>query len=157
MNYETLMRLVHEVEKELNTIMPITQSIRYKLFKAKKTYGTAARDLPSNGWLVRINEYMTDENEIKNTIIHEILHTFPNCQCHTGEWKRRAIIVKKHLGYDITRTSHKELEASVLKPKIQLKCSKCGHIWNYYKTPKWLKYLDNCSCSSCNTKTIIKL
>ena len=29
------------------------------------------------------------ERGLKETIIHEILHTCPDCMCHTGEWKLR--------------------------------------------------------------------
>ena len=48
------------------------------------------------------------ERGLKETIIHEILHTCPNCMCHTGEWKRLADFVNDCYGYDVKRVNTAE-------------------------------------------------
>ena len=153
MELKRILELAFECEKELDAIMPITQKITYEGFRAKKTYGNARRIIGDN-WLIKINLNMLNEEEVKNTIIHEILHTYPDCQCHTGEWKRRANIVKRKLGYDITRTSSKELDLSITKPKYRIECTKCGKVYNYYKKCWWFDRLSECSCGKCRTNNL---
>lgn len=155
MEFKRILELARICEKELNAIMPITQTIRYEGFKAVKTYGQARRESHwYNSWLVRINVNMVNEEEVKNTIIHEILHTYPNCQCHTGEWKRRAQIVKNKLGYEITRLSRKELGETTRKPKYIIECQDCGTITKLYKKTWWLDKLDICSCGRCKSHNL---
>ncbi len=43
------------------------------------------------------------ERSLRNTLIHELIHTVPDGLCHTGEWKRWARYVSAKTGYDIQR------------------------------------------------------
>lgn len=45
----------------------------------------------------------TDIDGLKNTIIHELLHTCKGCMKHTGEWKQLAEKVNRYYGYNIKR------------------------------------------------------
>lgn len=151
MTYEELISYSKECEAELNSIMPITQKLCYELFSAKRLYGLTSKNHHfSNSWRIKINKHMIIKEEIKNTIIHEILHTYPNCHGHKGEWKRRALIVKKYLGYNIKRCSNKELDASASKPKYVFYCSSCGHTYNYFKKPTWMRWIEFAKCGRCN-------
>lgn len=43
------------------------------------------------------------ERSLRNTLIHELLHTVPDGLCHTGEWKKWAKFVSGKTGYKIQR------------------------------------------------------
>ena len=38
---------------------------------------------------------------LRNTLIHELIHTVPGGLCHTGEWKKWAKLVSEKTGYNI--------------------------------------------------------
>lgn len=52
-------------------------------------------------WVMQLNEDI-----IKNTIIHEIIHCFPYCNNHGQEFKKYAVYINKKLGYNVTRTGN---------------------------------------------------
>lgn len=82
-------------------------------------------------WVMELND-----NIIKNTIMHELIHCFPYCNNHGKEFKKYAKYINEKLGYNITRVGNKEedykksnikyKEQEVYKYKIQ--CKKCGQI-----------------------------
>lgn len=43
------------------------------------------------------------EKSLRNTLIHELIHTVPGGLCHTGEWKKWAMFVSERTEYDIKR------------------------------------------------------
>lgn len=66
----------------------------------------------SKGSLKRYTEYdfyieisghtlQNTERSLRNTLIHELIHTVPDGLCHTGEWKKWARYVSAKTGYDI--------------------------------------------------------
>ena len=50
------------------------------------------------------------EKSLRNTLIHELIHTVPDGMCHTGEWKKWAKYVSEKTGYNIQRLSCDETE-----------------------------------------------
>ena len=50
------------------------------------------------------------EKSLKNTLIHELIHTVPDGLCHTGEWKKWAKYVSEKTGYNIKRLDGDETE-----------------------------------------------
>ena len=50
------------------------------------------------------------EKSLRNTLIHELIHTVPDGMCHTGEWKKWAKYVSEKTGYNIQRLSGDETE-----------------------------------------------
>lgn len=54
-------------------------------------------------WLMELNEDI-----IKNTIIHEIIHCFPKCNNHGMEFKKYANYINQKLGYNITTYGNKK-------------------------------------------------
>ena len=49
-------------------------------------------------WVMELND-----NIIKNTILHELIHCMPNCSNHGEEFKKHAKYINAKLGYDISR------------------------------------------------------
>ena len=50
------------------------------------------------------------EKSLRNTLIHELIHTVPDGMCHTGEWKKWAKYVSEKTGYNIKRLDGDETE-----------------------------------------------
>ena len=50
------------------------------------------------------------EKSLRNTLIHELIHTVPDGLCHTGEWKKWARYVSARTGYNIQRLAGDETE-----------------------------------------------
>ena len=76
-----------------------------------------------------------EDDVIKNTIMHELIHCMPYCNNHGEHFKKYAKIINEKLGYNISRLGNKELDykASNLdyeenKPKYRYEiiCTGCG-------------------------------
>lgn len=81
-------------------------------------------------WVLELND-----NIIKNTIMHEIIHCFPFCNNHGKEFKKYAKYINEKLGYDIARLGDKkrdfelsniEFKEDIKKYKYVLTCLYCG-------------------------------
>ena len=79
----------------------------------------------------------SSERAIRNTLIHELLHTCPGCFNHGAKWKKYAQVVQRELGYDIVRCGGDKDKESPLaqarqerlsryKTQYVLTCTKCG-------------------------------
>lgn len=99
----------------------------------------------------------TDEKGVKETIIHEILHTCKGCMNHGKEWNRLGGIMERRYGYKITRTASYQnfgidpeiyRAEKVAKAKYQIICKKCGHASYRNRASNVTKYpaLYNCKC-----------
>ena len=49
-----------------------------------------------------------EDNIIKNTIIHELIHCIPYCNNHGSEFKKYAKLINNAYGYDISRVGDKK-------------------------------------------------
>ena len=106
--------------------------------RAKKRWGLC-KSVPG-GFIISINKVLLDEKNdisgLKNTIIHELLHSCKNCMNHGEEWKRLASLVYAKYGYNIKRCSSADEKGVVAqtvsgeradqKVNYIIKCSKCG-------------------------------
>lgn len=103
--------------KELG--VPISDSIcpEVRLAGSHWKYGWCC----SKGSLKRYTEYdyyieisghtlQNTEKSLRNTLIHELIHTVPDGMCHTGEWKKWAKYVSAKTGYNIKRLDGDETE-----------------------------------------------
>ena len=103
--------------KELG--VPISDSIcpEVRLVGSHCKYGRCC----SKGSLKRYTEYdyyieisghtlHNTEKSLRNTLIHELIHTVPDGMCHTGEWKKWAKYVSAKTGYNIKRLDGDETE-----------------------------------------------
>ena len=116
-------------------------------YRAKSRWGQCRKSYANaDGIVYKININCdlchpdASERGLKETIIHEILHTCPDCMCHTGEWKRLAELVNDCYGYNVKRCNsseekgmeefyaqHDELKK---KPtwKYEIRCKSCGKV-----------------------------
>lgn len=88
-------------------------------------------------------------------IMHEIIHTFPNCYNHGKEFKRWADKINKIYNYNIEIILKKQewLEKSSRKPKYIFKCEKCGSLHYRFRKSYFTEHYELYSCK-CGGKLI---
>lgn len=96
----------------------------------------------------------TTDEQVKNTIMHEILHTCPNCMRHNSNWKRKVNMVNDcYAFYHISTYSEFEdfglSVEKVLKPKYILKCEKCSYTIGYQRKCKIVNHPSLYCCGKC--------
>lgn len=131
--------------------------------RLRKAMGRCTHNWMNNTYMIEINPCMlADEVEVKQTkgtIIHELLHTCPNCMNHDFEWLRRAHKVNKAFGYNVKQYAEaNELKEANVKLKedeykYAIKCEKCGAQWKY---KRWGKILSNPSMYKCGCGGALK-
>lgn len=109
---------------------------RLGVCKHRKSMGYVYNNIGISSWLLKD----FDEKTIKNTIIHEILHTFEGCNNHGYKWQKYADIVNTKLGYNIKRLSSLETicenndidynKYENVHYKYKGTCKKCGYVWH---------------------------
>jgi len=140
---QKLQRLAKESEQELINMGfsdKLNKKLYYSISNAKRRLGQCVekRYINISRWLLEIG---TDK-EIKNTIIHEILHTFDDTIGHGIVWQRYARLVNNYGVYNIKTTANihnimnnnnisSDEEKAILGYKYEITCKKCGSV--YYK------------------------
>ena len=120
---------------------------------------------------INISSFMLDENileddnHLKNTIIHEILHALTPGDGHKGQWKSLANKVNVSSGgkYHIERCgSWSDMgidQTKVMSPnriKHIIMCPNCKHEWKYSRKTKAVKHPNLYQCGKCKVKLISK-
>lgn len=98
-----------------------------------------------------------NEQDIKNTICHELIHSAPQCRYegHRGFWKTCANVMNNH-GYDIKARCHYELNVDYTTIyKYVVKCANCGMIQGFNRKRDVIKNPYNYRCGICNQSKII--
>lgn len=85
---------------------------------------------------------LTDENKMRNTLYHELLHACSECiKCHHGgQWKKYAELVTDCYGTSIERCGDwNETTAIKVGKEYSWKCSACGQKFSVTRNraPKW--------------------
>ena len=167
---EKLENLYKECIVELKSIKIDVQknrNIEIKInTRSKKRYG-CCKKLSKDNYVIEISEWVMDLNEdiIKNTIIHELIHCMPRCNNHGEYFKKYASIINEKLGYNISRTGNKQQDFNksnleyVEKPiniNYKIICENCNYNFSRQRVRKNLtrRY----RCGKCGGKfKIIKL
>lgn len=170
-----LNKIARECMEELDSIgIPFSIVLEWTInTRAKKRWGQCRK---INGYyFININEDLLREDSslagLKNTIIHELLHTCPGCMAHNAMWNKWASKVHRELGYDIKRTSSaeekglseelrerratEEKERIARKIKYKATCNGCGSTGYYQRWTKFLANPGNYRCGRCGGKYTI--
>ncbi len=136
--------------------------------RSKKRWGQCRKI--GNNYIIEVNQILlredTDIDGLKNTIIHELLHTCKGCMKHTGEWKQLAEKVNRYYGYNIKRCdsadekgiSEEQKEkiqkerTATRKVKFIFKCTCCGQKVERCRESKFTKYPELYRCAVCHGK-----
>lgn len=105
---------------------------------------------------VEISSFLLDFGieEVENTIIHELLHCFKDCNNHTGRWKTLANIVKNEFGIDIQRTANVEISNKIRDKgaKYVFTCIGCGQEVKRMRKSRFTENVNLYSCGVCGNK-----
>lgn len=123
--------------------------IRYKKFNKHK--------IEISPWLLELNEEI-----IKNTIIHEIIHCIPNCNNHGEEFKKYAKYINNSLGYNISRVGNKREDYAKSNIgyierenyKYSIKCINCGQ--SFLRKRLTRNFTQKYRCGKCGAKFAIE-
>lgn len=124
--------------------------------RAKKQWGSC-KAVPS-GYLIDISAVLLDEKNdeqgLKNTIIHELLHSCKGCMNHGKNWKYLAQKVNDAYGYNIKRvTSYEEkgvLEETKPVANHKVICLGCGCVYTRIKASKLITNTSRYRCGYCH-------
>lgn len=157
---KNLNALYEECKKELDTLnIPYSKPTPIYMCNSASYAGqTQRRRNKYGGWNYTIKitrKILGDETlvkGVKQTIIHELLHTCPDCWSHKDDWKGYVEIVNKQFGYNISRCAAWEeyglTQEGMKECNYQLHCEKCGVKWRFTRTSKLVKHPDwyRCKC-----------
>ena len=128
--------------------------------RAKKRWGLCSLN-PDGIFTIQISDRLlsdeVSEEATFNTMIHELLHTCPNCMNHGKEWKYWANIINTNTCYNIKRTTscaEKGIEPIVKSPKYTISCSGCNKKWYYNRAGVVVKKINRCTCPYCKTYSL---
>lgn len=158
-----------KLENALKTCMKQCDALKIpygKVLSIEPAKGTARRwgvchYKPGIGSTIEINKLLLggDVKEIYllDTVMHELLHTCPECQNHGAVWKRYAAMVNKAYGYNVKRgTSAEEKEIPIVRPvaRYKYKCLGCGAIIERQRASNFIKHPESYRCGNCKGKFI---
>ena len=148
--YDVLSKVVPEFKK------PIIREI--KVGKSRTHWATISKHGTGDFTLRVSNVYesIADEDAAKqrleSTIIHEVIHTLPNCFNHGYYFKKWAARVNfNYPQYSIQRCTSMEdfgIKRKQTDYKYKLTCS-CGKEFLYKKKRWWFDSLSGCTCPHC--------
>lgn len=93
-----------------------------------------------------------DDFPVRNTMMHEILHTCDMRDNHGSHWQSMAHKVNRELGYKISRCSNYSdygIEPKEVEAKYILKCNNCGLEYKRSKKTKAIQNYQNYQCGKC--------
>lgn len=104
-----------------------------------------------------------EDNIIKNTIIHELIHCLPYCNNHGKEFKKYANLINEKYGYNISRVGNKKEDFE--KSKVEFKekenykykiiCINCKQ--EFYRQRLNKNYTRKYRCAKCGGKLEIQV
>lgn len=110
---------------------------------------------------IEISKWVLDLNDdiIKNTIMHELIHCLPYCNNHGKEFKYYAELINKKLGYKIQRLGNRKedyeksnlkVDDSNIKYNYRIRCMNCGIVFGRQRLKK--NFIRDYRCGKCKGK-----
>ena len=98
-------------------------------------FGICISQTKVDDFIIFVRSDLMDEscpiNELKETIIHELIHTCDGCWKHTKTWMKYARILNTKYGYELTTSKDKDTVFHKEKPILhRFVCPKCSSIYN---------------------------
>ena len=109
---------------------------RYQVIE-KRGYRKTIRYEKFNAHHIEISKWVMELNDdiIKNTIFHEMIHCIPFCNNHGEKFKKYATYINQKLGYDIKRVGNPKedyVKSNIPYPEekenypYKIQCQECG-------------------------------
>lgn len=91
------------------------------------------------------------ENEIKDVIAHELIHTCEGCFNHGAQFKKYMQIINT-LGYNVSVTYKGDADELEKYAKYKIVCRDCGTATYRMRTSNLVKYPSKYKCAKCGGK-----
>lgn len=120
---ERLEIIVKECISQLIVLgVPISKSIYFSTnggfsYYGRTHYGAKIKNKYGSDYFITINRFIEQEKDIKNTVVHELLHTVKGGMCHSGAWKKWKLFINQNTDLKITILSKVKLAKEAYKNK----------------------------------------
>lgn len=154
-------------ERDINKIRNCTFKVNHRA-KGRlgqcRYRGGIAYEININGMLLD-DTLVTNEKEVKDTIIHEMFHAVYPYEGHKGLWKIKTQEFNRVSGYNIKRTgsydslglTEKGLKSLDSGYKYKVICPDCRREWRYKRKSRVIANLNACSCPYCKITGALEL
>lgn len=161
---ELLVKAIKQVEEQGIPVNSEVIEDNIAITRATKTFGRC-QEVGGGVYSIGISKYYKDnqEEEIMETLVHEVLHTVPGCFNHGKAWKKYAGIMNEAKGYNIGRTSNRQMD-NLMKEEVfnsvfkySIDCEKCGSSTLRQRRSKIVKNPENyiCKCGGTLTSRVL--
>ena len=122
---------------ELNKIENSVKITNYKTSLAK-----CRRSKLLDRYTICLSKYLLecDEKLIKETIIHELIHTLKGCFNHGYNFIRYANFIKYKTGYNIVVKNSDPQFGQKIQKKYKITCLDCGKVFYRHRLSVYLKH-----------------
>ena len=104
-------------------------------------------------YFISISSILMGDNlkTIKQTLLHELIHTCPDCMNHGEQWQKYVGTANKKGGYNIKRTTNSKAfsEYGDNNAKYIMRCKQCNIRVYRYRMSKLVKSPNSFRCSKC--------
>lgn len=126
--------------------------------RALKRWGRCSKR--PEGYYIQINDILCDgkhDDGLRETLMHELIHTCPGCMNHKAPWKVHVSKVNAALGMNIKRCNSAEdkgvEEVEVIeRKKYNYICEGCGYKIGYARQCKFTRHPELYICGRCGGK-----
>lgn len=152
MTQQELDAMLLEQEKALLSLgIPISREIVPQVevnTRAQRRLGCCVRK--DGVFTIQVSAFVLEDQElVRTTLVHELLHTCYGCLNHGKRWKAYAAKAGEALGLDIQRTVTLEGQPQRLRQdsvKYLLKCKSCGAVIPRRRMSKAVKHPERYRC-----------
>ena len=155
---KNLMKLANECIAELTAIgIPIRQVRNWKISaRCKRTWGLC-HSLGDGQFDITIAQMLLQDDvsdiSVKNTIIHELLHTVDGCMNHGVKWHRLAARVnKQYPRYNIQSHTPANEKGVQIAYRYLFRCTGCGATAGRHRKSRFVENYSKYYCRRCGGK-----
>lgn len=156
-----LFQAVKECEEELRAIgIPVGHVAEVRVnTRARKRWGQCRQE--ADGFHISISDRLLGEETregLRDTILHELLHTCPLCGNHGAMWKHYAEYVNSRLHANVKRINSNEEKG--LPPEEEARvlhryhCAVCGQVVTKQRECKFTKNYSLYRCGVCGGRFV---
>ena len=95
--------------------IPVSQNISFKTNTGFSRFGFCKRVKKEDNYVVAINKWFLDEKDLKETIMHELIHTVDGCYNHGKNFHKYADMIKSAYGLNVTVIGNYKLDERAYK------------------------------------------
>lgn len=149
-----VIKAIREGYHKCDTLWLIKHKVSFKVCSGYRRNGYCKK-IDDFTYEIYLNKDLTRYDDILEVVVHELLHSYPTVfnDGHKKVWAERAKIIRKIYNINVQRTNSFE-RSQTYTPKYQFQCTKCKHIWDYHRKPKWYDILTSAKCPYCHTQSI---